>query len=98
MPIFLFDKQICYKQHFSLKIVEERYKQLITLASHGSGKFPMVPFTEQLPVYADMVEIESISDMVEIIGCDRLIIRSIYCFYNNEKIPFTPNTFKALPK
>jgi hypothetical protein len=27
-----------------------------------------------------------------------LVVNSIYCFYNNEKIPFTPNTYKALPK
>jgi hypothetical protein len=58
----------------------------------------MVPFTEKLPVYADMVEIEGITDKVDIVGCDRLVVNSIYCFYNNEKIPFTPNTYKALPK
>lgn len=57
MPIFLFDKQICYKRNYSLRIVEERYKNLIKFASHGSGKFPIVPFTDKLPIYADMVEI-----------------------------------------
>ncbi|CAK64400.1 unnamed protein product (macronuclear) [Paramecium tetraurelia] len=97
MPIFLFDKQICYRRNFSLRIVEDRYKQLIKLASHGSGKFPVVPLTDQLPVYADMVEIVSITDQIEIVGCDRLLIDAIYCYINDEKIPFTPNTFKALP-
>jgi hypothetical protein len=57
MPIFLFDKQICYKRNYSLRIVEERYKNLIKFASQGSGKFPIVPFTDKLPIYADMVEI-----------------------------------------
>ena len=64
MPIFLFDKQICYKRNFCLRIVEDRYKQLIKMASHGSGKFPIVPFTDKLPVYADMVEIVSITDQI----------------------------------
>ena len=60
MPVFWFDEQICVGSSSELLFVEQRYVQLLKIATNGSGHFPILSFVQGRTFYGNLVSVERV--------------------------------------